>query len=62
VRDHKQLAYVCFEDEPGRRSEVKLLTRDEGLAWRGLGDGKIEGGHQSGAMFAAWRPFLPCRP
>jgi hypothetical protein len=28
VRDHngQQLAYVCFEDEPGRRSAAKLLT------------------------------------
>ena len=31
VRDNngQQLAYVCFEDEPGRRSVAKLLTKDE---------------------------------
>jgi hypothetical protein len=31
VRDHsgQQRAYVYFEDEPGRRSAAKLLTKDE---------------------------------
>jgi hypothetical protein len=31
VRDHngQQLAHVCFEDEPGRRSAAKLLSEDE---------------------------------
>jgi hypothetical protein len=28
-RDGQQLAYVYFEDEPGRRSAAKLLSKDE---------------------------------
>jgi hypothetical protein len=33
VRDHsgQKLAYVNFEDEPGRRWAAKLLTKDEAL-------------------------------
>jgi hypothetical protein len=31
VRDHngQQLAYVYFEDEPGRRAAAKLLSNDQ---------------------------------
>jgi hypothetical protein len=28
-RDGQKLAYVYFEDEPGRRLTAKLLTKDE---------------------------------
>jgi hypothetical protein len=28
-RSGQKLAYVCFEEQPGRRSAAKLLTKDE---------------------------------
>jgi hypothetical protein len=36
ARDHngQALSYVYFEDEPGRRSAAKLLTKDEAKALR----------------------------
>jgi len=29
IRERQQLAYVYYEEEPGRRSAAKLLTKDE---------------------------------
>ncbi len=35
-RSGQALAYVYFEEEPGRRSSAKLLTKDEARpTWRG---------------------------
>ena len=33
--DKQALAYVYFENESGRRSSAKLLTRDEAFLYRG---------------------------
>ena len=32
----QKLAYVCFEEEPGRRSAAKLLSKDEARRISGL--------------------------
>jgi hypothetical protein len=48
------LAYVYFEDEPGRRSVAKLLTKDEA---RPLRSG-FEGGQDCKSRFHSSRPVL----
>jgi hypothetical protein len=46
VRDHngQQLAYVYFEDEPGRRSAAKLLSKDLVVAHSEDGKHRRQGG------------------
>jgi hypothetical protein len=56
MRDHsrQKLAYVNFEDEPGRRSAAKLLTRDEARPLRSV----FEGGQDCKSRFHSNRPVL----
>jgi hypothetical protein len=30
----QKLGYFCYEEEPGRRSTAKLLTKDERSTWQ----------------------------
>jgi hypothetical protein len=45
------IAYVYFEDEPGRGSVAKLLTRDEASQ----GDGKLSYGQEMPTSFSSKR-------